>query len=400
MTRDRVGSRSWIVLLGLVSGLSTFGMSSLVPGLPVMARALQADFGTIQFVLSAYLLALGLAQPVQGLLCDRFGRRPVVLAGFIAFAVASTAAMFAPSLPLLILARFVQALGASVGTVVARAMVRDTHEAERAAVALSFITAVMGIAPILSPVFGGIVVEQFGWRALFGMHAVVALALIAWMAVSLQETRAPRSLPGHPGSIASQAVLLLRDVRFLGYTMIYGCATGMIYCFVTVGADLFEREFGIGPAQFGMLWALLAAAFAAGAWFAGTGARRIGSRRVLQSGVAFTLLGAVIFAGVALLREPRLAAYMLALIVLVAGNGIVAPLSLAGAVSEHPELAGLASGLSSSLAMLTTVAFAAASGALYEGSPVPIGLLMIVGALGAATAARMAMPATLRSVRR
>jgi len=400
VTRDRVGSRSWIVLLGLVSGLSTFGMSSLVPGLPVMAGALQADYGSIQFVLSAYLLALGLAQPVHGLLCDRFGRRPVVLAGFIAFAVASVAAMFAPSLPLLIVARFVQALGASVGTVVARAMVRDTHEPERAAVALSFITAVMGISPILSPIFGGIVVEQFGWRALFAMHAVVAVALIAWMAPSLQETRAVLPLAQHADSIVKQAVQLLRDRCFLGYTMIYGCATGLIYAFITVGADLFEREFAVGPAHFGLLWALLAAAFAAGAWFAGTGARRFGSRSVLHAGVAFTLVGAAIFTGAASLRDPQLSAYMLALIVLVAGNGIVAPLSLAGAVSEHPELAGLASGLSSSLAMLTTVAFAAVSGALYTGSPGPVALLMIVGALGAAFAARTALREPLRSARR
>lgn len=400
MTRNRVGSRSWIVLLGLVSGLSTFGMSSLVPGLPVMASALQADYGSIQFVLTAYLLALGLAQPVQGLLCDRFGRRPVVLAGFIAFAVASVAAMFAPSLPLLIVARFVQALGASVGTVVARAMVRDTHEPERAAVALSFITAVMGISPILSPIFGGIVVEQFGWRALFAMHAVVAAGLIAWMAASLQETRVARPLAQHADSIVRQAVLLLRDRCFLGHTMIYGCATGLIYAFITVGADLFEREFGIGPARFGLLWALLAAAFAAGAWFAGTGARRLGSRRVLHAGVVLTLVGAAIFAGAASLRDAQLSAYMLALIVLVAGNGIVAPLSLAGAVSEHPELAGLASGLSSSLAMLTTVAFAAVSGALYTGSAAPVALLMIVGALGTAFAAWTALRDPLRSARR
>jgi len=400
VTRDRVGSRSWIVLLGLVSGLSTFGMSSLVPGLPVMANALQADYGTIQFVLSAYLLALGLAQPVQGLLCDRFGRRPVVLAGFVAFAVASVAAVFAPSLPLLIAARFVQALGASVGTVVARAMVRDTHEPERAAVALSFITAVMGISPILSPVFGGIVVERFGWRALFALHAIVAFALIAWMSVSLQETRASHAVPAHADGIASQGAQLLRDSRFLGYTMIYGCATGMIYAFITVGADLFEREFAIGPARFGLLWALLAAAFAAGAWFAGTGARRFGSRRVLRGGVVLTLAGAIVFAGAASLRAPQLGAYMLALIVLVAGNGIVAPLSLAGAVSGRPELAGLASGLSSSLAMLTTVAFAAISGALYQGSAAPVAVLMIVGALGAAIAARMATPDPLRSARR
>lgn len=400
MTRDGAGSRAWILLLGLASGLSTFGMASLVPALPALAAALRTDYGAIQFVLSVYLLALGLAQPVQGLLCDRFGRRPVLLGGFVAFALASVAAALAPSLPLLIVARFVQALGASVGTVVARAMVRDTHEPERAAVALAFITAVMGISPILSPIAGGLVVETFGWRAIFAMHALIAAVLIAWMGIALRETRPGTRPPPHAASFFSQALVLLRDARFRGYTLIYGFATGAIYVFLTVGAALFERQFDMRPSRFGVLWAMLACAFACGAWFAGTGARRFGSRRVMRVGVALTLLGVLVFVIAAFLPAPSLGAYMLSLTLMVAGNGMISPLSLAGAVSDHPELAGLASGLSSSLAMLTTVLFAAASGALYRDSAGSIALLLAVAGTGMVFAVRAALREPLRGARR
>ncbi len=390
MSRDPVGSRGWIVLLGLSSGLSVIGMASLVPALPALAVALNTDFGAVQFVLSAYLLALGLAQPLQGLLCDRYGRRPVMLAGFTTFAIGSAAAAISPGLPWLIAARLVQALGASVGTVAARAMVRDTHEPEQAAIALAFITAVMGLSPIVSPIAGGLIVEHLGWRAIFWMHLAVALALLAWMFAAMPETRSggPETTTGP--ALARDTGTLLRDRRFLGYTLVYGCANGIIYAFLTVGAAFFERAFDIGPARFGLIWALMAAAFTCGAWSAANGARRFGAQRMLLGGVALTCVGSAIFAVAALLlRDPPLGAYLAALVIVIAGNGVMSPLALAGAVSDRPALAGLASGLSSSLAMLTTVLFAVVTGALYRGTADTIALLMVLGSVGVVFAARV-----------
>ncbi|MGE0581663.1 MAG: multidrug effflux MFS transporter [Steroidobacteraceae bacterium] len=387
MKHGPAGSRGWIALLGISGGLSVVGMASLVPALPALAEALHADFGVVQFVLSAYLFALGLAQPVQGLLCDRYGRRPVMLAGFAAFALAGVAAALAPSLAWLIAARLVQALGVSVGTVAARAMVRDTHEPEQAAVALSFITAVMGLAPILSPIAGGYIVEAFGWRAIFWMHVAVALALLAWMCAAMPETRPGAQRAAGGDTLLRAYRVLFGDRRFLGYTLVYGCANGVIYAFLTVGAAFFERSFGIGPARFGLLWAMLAAAFTSGAWCAGRSARRYGAQRVLWAGVVLTALGAATFAVAALLHQPPLGAYLAALIIVIGGNGIMSPLALAGAVSEHPGLAGMASGLSGSLAMMVTVSFAVATGALYRGTPGSIAWLMGLGAAGVALAA-------------
>lgn len=387
MSGGRVGSRAWIALLGLSGSLSVIGMASIVPVLPALADAMRADFGAVQFVLSAYLLTLGLAQPLQGLLCDRYGRRPVMLAGFSTFATGGAAAALAPDLSWLIGARLVQALGASVGTVAARAMVRDTHEPEQAAVALSFITAVTGVAPIVSPIAGGLIVEGLGWRAIFWMHVGVALVLLAWMSRSMPETRPPSASSAAIMMPAGSIRALLRDRDFLGYTLIYGCANGVIYSFLTVGAAFFEAAFGIGPARFGLLWALLAVAYTSGAWIAGRNARHFGSRRVLWVGVVLTALGTAIFAVAALMRETSLAACLVALSILIAGNGMMSPLALAGAVSGHPGLAGLASGLSSSLAMMTTVAFSMATGALYRGTPGTIALLMGIGTLGVVLAA-------------
>ncbi len=132
-----------------------------------MTRELRVDYATVQFVVTAYLLGLGLFQPIQGLLADRFGRRPVLLGGYSLFLLASLLAGAASQLWTLVAARFLQAMGISVATVVTRAIVRDSFEPGPAASALSFITAVMGLAPVVAPIVGGFAAETLGWRGIF-----------------------------------------------------------------------------------------------------------------------------------------------------------------------------------------------------------------------------------------
>lgn len=388
MTRDITGTRSWIFLLGVSSGLSSFGMASVVPALPTLGEALAADYSSLQFVVSAYLLGLGLAQPVQGILCDRFGRRPVLLIGFVAFAFASIAASLTTSLALLVGARFLQALGVSVGTVAARAIVRDTHDAERAAVALSVITAIMGIAPIVAPIVGGAAAGAWGWRSIFLLHSAFAAILIVAISVFIRETRPAVTAATTLGGLVRAAGELVRDRGFLGYTMIYGFSNGGSFSFLTIGAALFATAFDVGAAQFGFLWAILVITYATGAAGSGFMSRRFGSVAVLRFGLRLTVTGGLLFVFAALLPTPILWLYMLALSMFTGANGITTPLALAGAVSERPNLAGVAAGLSSAIAMLTAMVFSAMTGVLYAGNAVAPALLLGAGAVLTVVSAR------------
>lgn len=357
----------FIALLGAASGLSAFGMASVVPMLPSLERALETDFATLQFVVSAYLLGLGLFQPIQGVLCDRFGRRPVLLGGFTVFLVASLLASIAPSLPLLVMARWMQAMGVSVATVVTRAIVRDSYEPEPAAIALAFITAVMGFAPVIAPVVGGLVSGAWGWRAVFWMHATMAGLLLVLMFLQLRETRPPGTRPTPIGELLKGFGVLLRERRFVGYSLTYSFVSGASFVFVTIGAALFERLFGLTGARFGTMWSGLAFAYVVGAASAGALSRRYGTRRVARFGVTLNLAAALMFGAAALWPTPVLSAFVAALAVQCLANGLVSPLALAGAVGDHPSLAGVAAGLSSSIAMLISMGCAILTGALYDG---------------------------------
>lgn len=365
-------------------------MASVVPALPLLSRELQADFSTVQFVVSSYLLGLGLFQPIQGLLCDRFGRRPVLLAGFGLFLVASLIASLATHIAMLVAARFLQAMGVSVATVVTRAIVRDSFEPGPAATALSFITAVMGVAPVVAPFVGGLASDALGWRGIFWLHAAVAACVWLLLATQLRETRPAGTQAMTIGELLRGAGVLLRQRSFLGHTLTYSAVSAAGFIFITVGADLYGRLFGLASSQFGALWSGLAVSYVVGAMSAGYLSRRLGSRRTTQAGIGCNFLATGLFAVAAFALAPNLWLFSGSLGLLMVANGVISPLALAGAVDDHPALAGVAAGLSSAVAMLLSMVSAIATGVLYDGTARPCALLMIVACLLAWQAARMA----------
>ena len=377
--------------MGLIAGLSAFGMASVVPSLPGLARAFGRPLGDVQFVVSIYLLGLGLFQPFQGMLSDRFGRRPVLLAGFATFLLGSIGAALAPSLLILVLCRLLQAAGVSVATVVTRAIIRDTYEPHEAAVTMAFVSAVMGLAPITAPLLGGVVIEYFDWHGLFVLHGLIALGLWIWISVVLRESRPVDTPVSNLRDFLRNARILWGDAQFVGHSMTYAFMSAASFVFVTVGATLFNRLFNIPPARFGLIWAMLAFAYMVGSYLAARLVRRWGSARTLLAGVRLNLVSGLLFLAVAAWREAPLAAYCGVLACNTLSFGMASPLSLAGAVADRPEIAGVAAGLSSSTAMLVAMVFAFLSGNLFDGTALSVAWLMPLTCVGAYIAVNRAL---------
>lgn len=183
---------------------------------------------------------------------------------------------------------------------------------------------------------------------------------------------------------------LLATRGFVAHYLVYSFTSGAAFAFITVGAALYERLFGMTPAGFGAFWTALALAYALGAGIAGMLTQRLGVRRVLLAGTALALGGGTSFLLLALSGRTAVVPLAVALAAQPIGNGIVSPLTLAGAVNERPLLAGTASGLSSVLAMLVSMLFAIAAGALFDGSTTRIAWLLAAGTLFAMFAAMAA----------
>ena len=176
-------------LLGLFTFSGTLGMHIFVPALPAAARDLHATPAALELTISLYILGLAVGQLVYGPASDRFGRRPALLAGLSIFTIASLAAVFAPDVHTLILARFLQAVGGCSGLVLARAIIRDTSQAHEAARRLALTNLLVTAGPAIAPLIGGAFSDLWGWRTiLMGLAALgVANFALAWRI--LPETR-------------------------------------------------------------------------------------------------------------------------------------------------------------------------------------------------------------------
>src|SRR3984957_1097188 len=216
---DKAGaatSRFMLLLLVAMTGVAPISLYMLVPALPLLATTFGRDISIAQMTVSLYMVGIACSQIIMGPLSDKFGRRPVLLAGLGLMVVASAACIFAESLPQLIAARFLQALGGATGMVVSRAIIRDLYQRERISAMISLVIAVMMIAQMLSPLTGGLLETAFGWRAIFYLITAASLSTAAAIAFVLPETRRDRiEGSGFRGDVGS----LFTSRAFLGFLL-------------------------------------------------------------------------------------------------------------------------------------------------------------------------------------
>ncbi len=378
--RLKPGTAGMTVVLALLTSMGPLSTDMYLPSLPGITRALETDTASVQLTLSAFLVGFALGQIVFGPVSDRFGRRPVLIAGLAAFAVATLGCMLARSIELLIAARFGQAVAACAGVVVARAIVRDLYRSEDAARMLSFMGALMGLVPAVAPVIGGLIDTAFGWRAVFGTITALGVALTALVAFALPETlalsnRQPATLAG----MAASFRVLLAHRQFRRYVAVVCTCFGGLFAFISGSSFLLQGHYGLNELGFGLF-------FGAGVlgYIAGT---LIGARLTMRVGIAGTIAigtGALAAGGLAMIAlvlfGPESFWALSPMIVYMAGVGLTLPQSMAGAITPFPERAGAAS----SLMGFAQMAFGAAVGILV-GHTVhmgPLPLALIIAAMG------------------
>src|SRR6201993_2377782 len=228
-------SKLMLALLVLMTGVAPISMYLLVPALPKLATTFGRDISVAQMTVSLYLVGIACSQLIMGPLSDKFGRRPVLLAGLSLMLAASIACIFAQNLPQLIAARFFQALGGATGMVVSRAIIRDLYERERVGARISLVIAVMMIAQMLSPLTGGLIETAFGWRAIFLCITAASLAIAVAIALALPETRRERT---QAGGFRGDVKNLIMSRAFLGFMLCQVLASQIIFAFAGGGPYL------------------------------------------------------------------------------------------------------------------------------------------------------------------
>src|SRR6266702_68425 len=253
---SRSPRRAWLVfILGALTAFGPLSIDMYLPALPSLSR----DFGTgaspVQLTLSACLLGLALGQAIAGPISDSLGRRRPLYAGLAAYAAASALCVVAPSVTVLTGLRLVQGLGGAAGIVIARAIVRDLHSGVAAARFFSLLMLVTGLAPILAPILGGLLLRFTSWRGVFIVLAVIGTLLLLSAATSLGETLPPeRRQSGGIRITLATFYRLLTNRSFIGYALPCGLAFAAMFAYISGSPFVLQTSYGISPQLFSIIF--------------------------------------------------------------------------------------------------------------------------------------------------
>src|SRR5215813_7802490 len=335
-------SKLMLMLLVVMTGIAPISLYMLVPALPVLAKTFDSSISLAQMTVSMYMVGIACSQIIMGPLSDKFGRRPVLLGGISLMVAASVACVFAESLPQLIAARFLQALGGASGMVISRAIVRDLYARDQIGARLSLVIAVMMIAQMLSPLTGGLLEIAFSWRAIFCLITAASLATVIAIAFLLPETRRVRAAGnGFRGDVGT----LFTDRAFIGYLLCQVLASQIIFAFAGGGPYIVVNQMGRNSAEYGAWFATTGFAFLIGNVFCVRFAPRHSLEKLIWFGLALQLFGSLLNLvwSVTGLNQMPMWLFGTQMIVMVA-NAFVMSNAVAGAISVRPDAAGTASG--------------------------------------------------------
>ncbi|WP_432695141.1 multidrug effflux MFS transporter [Marinobacterium sp. YM272] len=381
---DRNKAVSWHILgvLSALMGFASISTDFYLPAMPAMEDAFGAGHGSIEFTITSYLIGFCVGQLFWGPISDRYGRRLPIALGLGLFVIGASGCAMSDSIYEIIFWRVVQALGASAGVVLGRAMVRDLYEGPKAAQMMSTLLAVMTAAPLLGPIIGAQVAAMSSWRGIFWVLVAVAILTLAAL------TTIPETLPdsarrsesfGRTLQRYGQIVVQPPILAYLGlgsffYAGMFAHVSGTPFAYIDY--------YGVPSEYYGLLF---------GAGIIGImGSNLLNSRLVMKSSVdrllGFGTLGAMIsglLVSLASLTDwGGLWGLAVPVFLFVSCTGFIVGNSIAGALADVPQEAGAVSALVGSLQYGGGIAGSALVGVFADGTPSAMGMIIALSGAG------------------
>ncbi len=361
-------SRSFVVTLGLLTAIAAFTVDLSLPAIPAMAEALSTSLSRSQKIVGVFMAGMAVGQIPAGLFSDRLGRLPTLYAGMALFAIAAVATALARDIDLLLLARFVQGIGAASAVVLSRAIVRDIASGKEAARLMSLMTMIFTAAPVIAPTVGALLVAQWGWRAPFVAIAACGFLIIALIRSNLVETHHPvvrehplrqlvssfREFFSHRQSIFGLLLLLLPPAGFMSM--------------ITVSSALTVEIYGYSVQAYGLIFACAGISILAGSILNRFLVTHLDPLQLITLSVTLIFTASAQFALIAWLDQAPFWWLWSCVCLFLATIPILLSNTLVVALDPLPTIAGVASSIIGTLQNLAGAGGALFGAIIYDGS--------------------------------
>jgi DHA1 family bicyclomycin/chloramphenicol resistance-like MFS transporter len=286
----------WLIIL--IVGLPLLSETVYTPSLPDIAHALSVSDSWVEYTLTIYLFGFALGTLIWGNLSDKWGRKPCLVGGLAIYLVGCLGCYLSDSITLLMLSRFIQAFGGSVGSVLGQAICRDAFHGPALGKVYASVGGALAIFPAIGPIIGGVIDQNFGWTAIFlfliGFGAIV-LGLTIW---SLAETHHKETREHIP--LKDTLLRMMSDPKVIGYGFLVASANGVAFSYYAEGPFFMIELLNLTPSQYGLTFIGLASATLCGGLLGRKLHDHHNSTTILNYGLGTTFLGSLVFLGVVL----------------------------------------------------------------------------------------------------
>jgi DHA1 family bicyclomycin/chloramphenicol resistance-like MFS transporter len=383
MQSNLVNNRRFIITLGLLTTVAAVTVDLSLPAIPEMVKVLQTGLSKGQQIVGIFMAGMALGQIPAGLFSDRLGRMPVLYVGMILFAIAAIVAASANSMDVLLVARFVQGIGAASAIVLSRAIVRDIASGKEAAKLMSLMTMIFTAAPVIAPSVGALLVTQWGWRAPFTAIAACGFLMLVGMRGNLVETHAP-SADGHPVRqlISSFGEFFSHRQSIFSLLLIILPPAGFMSV-ITVSSAVAIEIYGYSTQAYGLIFACAGASILLGSMLNRYLVTRYDSMQIISMSVALLGFVAVQLLIIATLNEAPFWWLWGCICLFMFNVGILMPNAMILALDPLPKIAGVASSIIGTLQNIMGAAGALGGAIIYDGTV--RNAIIIMAVVGAST---------------
>lgn len=342
----------WVMMLGVMVAIGPLSIDMYLPAFPSMAEDFGVSVSVIAKSVPAYFIGLVFGQLFYGPFSDRVGRVKPMYLGMTIFIIASIICATTNNEYVLFAARTLQALGACVTAVVTRAAIRDTLNPVQTARAFSLMVLVMGVAPILAPSLGAMILQVADWHAVFWFLAGFGLLNLILTKLFLKETLKPEYRNTKPmRETFGQYLSLIKDGRFMLPALAAGLLQGAFFIYLSISSELFMVNYHLTEQQFAIAFGTNAFGFIALTQVNQLLTKRFDLVQLLRVGALIQLIASSCLLVLGLMFGGQADFYLvfLSIFICIAGLGFTQPNAAAIALAFQKSRAGMASAMQGAL---------------------------------------------------
>lgn len=374
----------WLILLAGLTAMGALSIDMYLPSFAFIAKDLGVGSNMVQLTLSTFLVGLAAGQMFYGPISDRFGRKPPLYFGISLYVLTSLACVFVTNIETLVVLRFFQGLGGCSGMVISRAVVRDKMGAEGSAKAFSLLMLVFGLAPILAPFIGGLLLTVSTWRAIFVLLTLFgALCLFSTHRVMEESLDQQHVVPLHLGNILRQYYGLLKHRQFMAYVLCGGLVQAGMFAYISGGPFVLIELHGIKPQNFGFVFGANAIGLIACSQINARLVFKTSSDRVLGKVLWFPASLCIVSAILVAFGVNNLYLLLATFFGFLSCYGFISPNTAAIALAQQGRQAGTAAALMGTLQFSLGMSSGLVMSVWHDGTALPLMTVMAVCASSA-----------------